>query len=231
MRPALLPTEATEVAGSAEVLAVRFGPRPFSAMRRVQRVLTGTPRLPWALASASGFTVSETSRILTKLVKAGLAMKIGAGYARCGPAMPVLEEDAVPMEIGRQVLLCLTEPRRAKEIACIINRPASNATAQLQHLLRQGLVVRVSKGVYDLARPKLVRQARTESAAKPGRQRQAERCQRLTEAGLVQVATWVPDGSRSSILGAARRLRKKAGVLLPSERRASIAAPQAVRDA
>jgi DNA-binding IclR family transcriptional regulator len=200
-------------------------------MRRVQRVLTGTPRLPWALANASGLGVAQTSRILTKLVKAGLAMKIGAGYVRRGPAMPVLEEDAVPMEIGRQILLCLTEPRRAKEIACIINRPASNATGQLQHLLRRGLVVRVRKGVYDLVRPELVRQARTESAAKPGRQRQAERRQRLIKKGGVQVATWVPDGGQVSILRAAKRLRKKVGVLLPSERPASVAGPQAMQDA
>jgi hypothetical protein len=33
------------------------------------------------------------------------------------------------------------------------HRPPSDMTGQLQHLLRRGLVVRVSKGVYDVLRP------------------------------------------------------------------------------
>jgi hypothetical protein len=33
------------------------------------------------------------------------------------------------------------------------HRPPSDMTGQLQHLLRRGLVVRVSKGVYDVMRP------------------------------------------------------------------------------
>jgi hypothetical protein len=35
----------------------------------------------------------------------------------------------------------------------MINRPPSNTTGQLQHLLHRGLVVRVSQGVYDVVRP------------------------------------------------------------------------------
>ena len=66
--------------------------------------------------------------------------------------MRALQNDAVPLEIGRQILLCLTEPRRTRDIARIIDRPPSNTTGQLQHLLRRGLVVRISKGVYGLAR-------------------------------------------------------------------------------
>jgi len=80
-------------------------------------------------------------------------MKLRAGYVRSGTAMPVLDDDAVPLEIGRQILLWLTEPRRTRDIARIINRSPSNTTGQLQHLLRRGLVVRVGKGVYELAQP------------------------------------------------------------------------------
>jgi hypothetical protein len=80
-------------------------------------------------------------------------MMLGAGYVRSGTAMPVLDDDAVPMEIGRQILLCLTEPRRTRDIARIIDRSPSNTTGQLQHLLRRGLVIRVGKGVYELAQP------------------------------------------------------------------------------
>jgi hypothetical protein len=78
-------------------------------------------------------------------------MKVDAGDVRSGTAMPVLQDEAMPLEIGRQILLCLTEPRRAKDIARIINRQPSNTTGQ--HLLGRGLVVRVSKGVYDVGRP------------------------------------------------------------------------------
>lgn len=146
------PTETAEMSASADALAVRFGPLPFSAMRRVRRALTDTPRSRRTIAKACGSSVARTSAILTKLVRAELALKVDKGFVRSGPAMPVLQDEAVPLEIGRQILLCLTEPRRAKDIARIIDRPPSNTTGQLQHLLCRGLVVRVGKGVYDLAR-------------------------------------------------------------------------------
>jgi hypothetical protein len=82
-----------------------------------------------------------------------LALKLGNFYMRSRRALPVLEDDVVPLEIGRQILLCLTEQRRAKDITRVINRPPSNTTGQSQHLLRRGLVVRVSKGVYDVVQP------------------------------------------------------------------------------
>jgi hypothetical protein len=150
MRQGILPRGRIETAASAHALAVRFGPLPFSAMRRVRRVLTDTPR---SRRFTSASSVRRTSDILRRLVRAGLAMKPGAGYVRSGTAMPVLDDDAVPMEIGRQILLCLTEPRRTRDIARIIDRSPSNTTGQLQHLLRRGLVVRVGKGVYELAQP------------------------------------------------------------------------------
>ncbi len=153
MRQGILPRGRVETAASAHALAVRFGPLPFSAMRRVRRVLTDTPRSRRFIAQTSASSVRRTSDILRRLVRAGLAMKLGAGYVRSGTAMPVLGDDAVPMEIGRQILLCLTEPRRTRDIARIIDRSPSNTTGQLQHLLRRGLVVRVGKGVYELAQP------------------------------------------------------------------------------
>lgn len=138
---------------TAQALAVRFGPLPFSAMRRVRRALTDQPRSRWTIAKASNSSIERTVAILGKLVKVGLATKLDKGYVRSGTAMPVLEDDAVPMAVSRQILLCLTEPRRTKDIARIIGRPPSNTTGQLQHLLRRGLVVRIGKGVYALAPP------------------------------------------------------------------------------
>ena len=151
-RPASSPIEVGDPSVAAAALAVRFGPLPFSAMRRVQRVLTDTPRSRLTIAEAYGCRLDRTSAILARLVRVGLALKLDAGYVRSGKPMRALQDDAVPMEIGRQILLCLTEPRRTRDIARIVNRPPSNTTGQLQHLLRRGLVVRISKGVYDLAR-------------------------------------------------------------------------------
>jgi predicted transcriptional regulator len=170
MRRSSSPTGAAEMSGAADALAVRFGPLPFSAMRRVMRVLTDTPCSRRTVAEASGFSVERISAILRKLVRAGLAMKVGRGYVRRGTAMPVLQDEAVPLEIGRRILLCLTEPRRARDIARIINRPPSNATARLRHLVRRGLVARVGKGVYDLARA----DGHYSSMPRPAEQLQAE---------------------------------------------------------
>jgi hypothetical protein len=151
LRSVSLPTKSGEPAASAAALAVRFGPLPFSAMRRVQRVLTDEPNSRLHIAEACGCRLDRTSAILTRLVRSGLALKLDAGYVRSERSPDPVQDDAVPMEIGRQILLCLTEPRRTRDIARIINRPPSNTTGQLQHLLRRGLVVRISKGIYALA--------------------------------------------------------------------------------
>ena len=153
MESSSLLTKAGEVSGWPGALAGRFGPLPFSAMRRVQYVPTHTPRSRWAIAQACGSSVERTAAILTELVGAGLALKLGNCYMRSRRALPVLEDDAVPLEIGRQILLCLTEQRRAKDITRVINRPPSSTTSQLQHLLHRGLAVRVSQGVNGVVRP------------------------------------------------------------------------------
>ncbi len=153
MESSSLLTKAGEVSGWPGALALRFGPLPFSATRRVQRVPTYTPRSRRAIAQACGSSVERTAAILTKLVGAGLALKVGNCHVRSRRALPVLENDAVPLEIGRQILRCLTEQLWAKDIARMINRPPSNTTCQLQHLLHRGLVVRVIKGVYGVVRP------------------------------------------------------------------------------
>jgi len=140
-------------------------------MRRVRRVLTDVPRTPIGIARATGSKASQIGGTLKNLIKAGLAMKVQGGYVRSGTVLPVLPDDAAPIAIGRQILLCLTEPRRARDIARIINRPPSNATGQLAHLLRRGLVVRVAKGVYDIAGQKPVRKSRAKSGgSRPGAQ-------------------------------------------------------------
>jgi hypothetical protein len=187
---ASLPARAADMSASVEALAVRFGPLPFSAMRRVRRVLADTPRSRRAIAQACGSSIERTSAILTKLVRAGLAMKVDAGDVRSGTEMPVLQDEVMPLEIGRQILLYLTEPRRAKDIVRIINRPPSNTTGQLQHRLRRGLVVRVSKGAYDVGRP---------------------------------------DGQQVSTLSPAKQPRAEAGVPVPSEMAASIAATRSLQ--
>lgn len=52
---------------------------------------------------------------------------------------------------------------------------------------------------------------------KPGRARQAALRARLIEAGLVQVAVWVPEGFQPEMQGFAAALRRASGTLLPSE--------------
>jgi hypothetical protein len=151
VRSVSLPARSDEPPARDAAMTVRFGPLPFSAMRRVQRVLTDEPNSRLHIAEACGCRLDRTSAILTRLVRSGLALKLDAGYVRSERSPDPVQDDAVPMEIGRQILACLTEPRRTRDIARIINRPPSNTTGQLQHLLRRGLVVRVSKGVYDLA--------------------------------------------------------------------------------
>jgi hypothetical protein len=101
-------TKAGEVSDWPGALALRFGPLPFSATRRVQRVLTYTPRSRWVIAQACGSSVERTAAILTKLVNAGLALKLGNCYVRIWRALPALEDDAGLLEIGRQIVLCLT---------------------------------------------------------------------------------------------------------------------------
>ena len=232
MKPAPSPTKAAEGAAAPKAaLAARFGPGPFSSMRRVRRVLTDTPKTAQAISEACGLSIQSVRSSLNKLVEARLARNIRGFFVRCGSALPVLEDEAAALQIGRQILLCLTEPRRTRDIARIINRSPSNTTGQLQHLLRRGLVVRVSKGVYDVVPPEPVQQEKAKSRSKPGRQRQAEHRQKLAETGLVQVAAWVPDGHQASILDLARQLRSEAGVFLPTEIPASAAGVPAMQGA
>ncbi len=54
-------------------------------------------------------------------------------------------------------------------------------------------------------------------APKSGRARQAALRARLKQAGLEQVAVWVPQGFQPEMHGLAAALRRAAGKLLPSE--------------
>ena len=54
-------------------------------------------------------------------------------------------------------------------------------------------------------------------APKAGRARQAALRARLKQAGLEQVAVWVPQGFQPEMHGLAAALRRAAGKLLPSE--------------
>ncbi len=135
-----------------DVTAVRFATRPFQTLRRVLSALNDSPRSAAAVAADLGIPMGTVRAALIRLVDAHLALRVKyGGYVVCAPMTPEMAGKAVPPEIGRQILACLTEPRRARDIARLVNRPGSVTTGHLRHLLKRRLVVRVSKGVYALA--------------------------------------------------------------------------------
>ncbi len=203
--------------GAPEALDVRFGPRLFAVMRQVLRSLSDVaPRSAWRIANEGGLNLSSVRGALRRLAVAGLARQVEHDrFVRCGPAGPVLADEEVPPEVGRQILSCLTEPRRPREIAAIVNRPASVTTGHLRHLLKRGLVVRIAKGVYALtcrvhpsaadAQSPVMRVIIPAGCASANARRPA----------LVEVTVMVPAGRQDDIYRHAETLREQPGDGLP----------------
>ena len=205
------------LSGAPEALDVRFRPRPFAVMRQVLRSLSDdAPRSAWRIANERGMALSNVRAALRRLALAGLARQVERDcFVRCGPAGRVLADEEVPPEIGRQILSCLTEPRRPREIAAIVNRPPSVTTGHLRHLLKRGLIVRIDKGVYALAcrvHPPAadahagVTRAGTLAGCAPANARRP---------ALVKANVMVPAGRQDDIHRHAETLRKHPGDHLP----------------
>jgi DNA-binding IclR family transcriptional regulator len=181
MSISLLASDAPAVPG------VGFSQRPYAALRRVCRLLTDRPQPLASIRRQAMMDSGPAKAILGKLIAAGLAEQIeGAGYVRCGPRLTVLSEGQVVPKVGGRIVACLTEPRRARDIARIIDRPGSVTTGHLRHLLKRGLVVRLDWGLYALAahHPGI-------DSAEPVRRVKAAAARRSAEAGaavLVPVA-------------------------------------------
>jgi len=84
------------------------------------------------------------------LVRLGVAIRVGYGlYGLPDAALPLVPTR--PQPIRDAILACLSQPRRAVEVAAYIGRPGSITTGHLGAMKRLGLVVQVERGVY--ARP------------------------------------------------------------------------------
>ena len=190
--------------GAPEALQVVFATRPFATIRCIRRALGNKPRSLQVIAADAGVQLAYARRSLERLASDSLALSKGKNhYIRHGGTRTLLDGD-LPPEIGRQILSCLTEPRRAKDIAHIVNRPPSVTTGHLRHLLKRGLVTRVSKGVYAL--PSRVGSASSVGAGKD----RAPRAEQARTPELIQVRVWVPTSRREDLLQQAERLRQDA---------------------
>ena len=157
--------DSTLLEGTPEALAVKFATGRYDSMWKVRRLLTDSPKSETVIVSQSGMVVTRVRGALSRLCDAGLAMRHpNGGYVARGPL--VAEGDG-PLVVGRCILSCLTEPRRARDIAEIIQRPPSVTTGHLRHLLNRGLIVRVGKGVYALTSRVGSEKAEAEPVAQP----------------------------------------------------------------
>ena len=83
-------------------------------------------------------------------MRKGVAVRVGYGlYGMPDAALPLVP--VRPQPVRDAILACLSQPRRAVEVAAYIGRPGSITTGHLAAMKRRGLVVQVQRGVY--ARP------------------------------------------------------------------------------
>jgi len=115
----------------------------------VQATLT-QPRRSGEVSRLLGITPQAARDCLKDLVRRGVAVRVGYGlYGLPDAALPLVPTR--PQPIRDAILACLSQPRRAVEVAAYIGRPGSITTGHLGAMKRLGLVVQVERGVY--ARP------------------------------------------------------------------------------
>ncbi len=115
----------------------------------VQATLT-QPRRSGEVSRLLGITPQAARGCLKDLVRLGVAIRVGYGlYGLPDAALPLVPTR--PQPIRDAILACLSQPRRAVEVAAYIGRPGSITTGHLGAMKRLGLVVQVERGVY--ARP------------------------------------------------------------------------------
>jgi len=114
----------------------------------------GEPRQARDVAAHIGRPVSTATGHLAAMRRRGLVVRVAPGrYERADP-MPDLARPAavfVPSPVRQTILAHLSEPRRLKEVAARIGKPADYAYRHLDELCRRGLVARTGRGRYQRA--------------------------------------------------------------------------------
>ena len=122
----------------------------FLVVRNAVRASLTQPRRPAEVGRLLGITSGTARSCLQYLVRKGVVVRVGYGlYGMPDAALPLVP--ARPQPVRDAILACLSQPRRAVEVAAYIGRPGSITTGHLAAMKRRGLVVQVERGVY--ARP------------------------------------------------------------------------------
>jgi hypothetical protein len=112
----------------------------------VQAILT-QPRRSVEVSRLLGIAPRTARSCLQHLVRKGVAVRVGYGlYGMPDAALPLAP--VRPQPVRDAILACLSQPRRAVEVAAYIGRPGSITTGHLAAMKRRGLVVQVERGVY-----------------------------------------------------------------------------------
>lgn len=131
------------------------------AARGAALVLFETPHRSSEVARAIGYGVNVMNDLVQDLLHGGQVIRIGKGqYALPASALPATMvvarshswvDGCRPQPVRDAILLNLTEPRQAVDIARAIGRTVPNVTGHLRAMTTLGLVERVGYGRY--ARP------------------------------------------------------------------------------
>jgi len=109
------------------------------------------PRQAWEVAAHIDRSVSNATGHLRAMCNRGVAVRVGYGrYERTHPAQAGVGKDAItrPFPVRDAVLVCLGKPAHCTEIARAARRSVEATLHALQALVRLGLAVRCSKGVF-----------------------------------------------------------------------------------
>ena len=127
-----------------------LSPSEFLVMRNAVQATLTQPRRSAEVGRLLGVTPQAARSCLHDLVRRGVAVRVGYGlYGLPDAALPLVPTR--PQPIRDAILACLSQPRRAVEVAAYIGRPGSITTGHLGAMKRLGLIVQVERGVY--ARP------------------------------------------------------------------------------
>jgi len=122
----------------------------FLVVRNAVQASLTQPRRPAEVSRLLGITPRTARSCLQYLVRKGVVVRVGYGlYGMPDAALPLVPHR--PQPVRDAILACLSQPRRAVEVAAYIGRPGSITTGHLAAMKRRGLVVQVERGVY--ARP------------------------------------------------------------------------------
>lgn len=112
------------------------------------------PRQAWEVAAHIGRSIPNATGHLTAMCRCGVSVRVGYGrYERVGPAQESLRQEAITrsLPVRDAVVAHLGQPAHHSEIARAAGRSAGATLSVLCSLVRSGLAVRCSKGVFAAA--------------------------------------------------------------------------------